>query len=78
MKKYDFIGNFIDGFAIVEIDNKYGFINEKFEEFNINKIYGIKATNRDMTCLDFKYKLNKKYEIDEIEMCQTGFHFCLS
>lgn len=26
-KKYDFIGNFINGFAIVELNMKYGFIN---------------------------------------------------
>ena len=43
-------------------------------------VEGYKGTRKDMTARfnDFKYELNKQYEIDEEpEVCKKGFHFCL-
>ena len=39
-KKYDWIGKFVNGFAIVELDGRYGFINEEFEEI-VSPKYGL-------------------------------------
>lgn len=49
----------------------------------LNKDYviveGYKATNKDMTCRGFQYKLGETHTIeDEPEMCYKGFHFCLN
>lgn len=30
--EYDYVGNFIEGYAVVEKNNKFGFINKKFKE----------------------------------------------
>jgi hypothetical protein len=40
---------------------------------------GYKVFNPDFTCLDQKYELGKEFIYDgEIELCKTGFHFCLN
>lgn len=43
----------------------------KFEE-----VKGIKAFNPDFTCLGFKYEVGGEYEVDNLVMCKSGFHFC--
>ena len=37
-----------------------------------------KAFNKDMTCLGFKYEIDKSYQQNgPIEVCKKGFHACL-
>jgi hypothetical protein len=74
--KYDDVWNFENGFARVKLNEKWGFMNEKFEAHEIKEIYGYKATDENMECRDFQYKLNEKYTIENIEICKKGFHFC--
>jgi hypothetical protein len=39
---------------------------------------GYKVTGPDMMCRDFQFELNKTYIHDgNIELCRSGFHFCL-
>lgn len=55
-KKYDYVGEFFDGFACVELSDKWGFINEKGEEITsikydsvdyfINGFAEVKLTNK--------------------------------
>ena len=44
-------------------------------------VIGYKAFCNDMTCInDFQYEVSKTYTMDhdeEIELCQSGFHFCM-
>ena len=43
-------------------------------------VEGYKGTNSDMTCRDFKYELNKQYDMPEdkpVIECNSGFHLCL-
>lgn len=48
-------------------------IKDKYPNRNI----GFKATNSDMTCLDYKYSLNEVFKHDgEIQPCRSGFHLC--
>lgn len=52
---------------------------EKHEEWIW--VNGYKATNRDMTCRDQQYELNKQYDMPEgsiISECESGFHLCLN
>lgn len=49
----------------------------------LNKDYvmveGYKATNKDMTCRGFQYKLGETHIIEgDPEICNNGFHFCLN
>jgi len=37
---------------------------------------GFKATDKDMKCKGFQYKLNKNYKEKEAILCEKGFHFC--
>lgn len=38
---------------------------------------GFKATNRDLTCLDYQYAPNQTFEMtDFVIPCSSGFHFC--
>ncbi|MFA5321986.1 MAG: pentapeptide repeat-containing protein, partial [Smithella sp.] len=38
---------------------------------------GYKATNSEMKCHGFQYKLGEWYKHDgEIKLCEKGFHFC--
>jgi hypothetical protein len=37
---------------------------------------GYKGFNKNMKCLDFQYEVGKTYEIDSVEICSKGFHFC--
>ena len=38
---------------------------------------GYKITNKDMTCLDYQYELNKEFILEgQLEICENGFHFC--
>lgn len=42
-------------------------------------VEGYKATNKDMACRNFQYKLGEKYIVEgEPEICHNGFHFCLN
>ena len=39
---------------------------------------GFKVTSNDMKCRDFQFELNVEYtHTGEIELCGSGFHFCL-
>lgn len=43
-------------------------------------VEGYKGTNADMTCRDFKYELNKQYDMPEdkpVLECSSGFHLCM-
>ena len=40
------------------------------------KIIGYKATDKNMCCRGFGYKLGKTYKEDIATLCQRGFHFC--
>ena len=43
-------------------------------------VIGYKAFNNNMTCMNnFQYEVGKTYTItaNEIELCKSGFHFCL-
>ena len=49
-------------------------MSQKFTE----KMTGYKATNAEMKCQGFQFKLGEWHEHDgEIAMCASGFHFCL-
>ena len=42
---------------------------------------GFKITNKDMTCRNYQYELNKEFILDEdkegeLQLCKSGFHFC--
>ena len=38
---------------------------------------GFKATDKDMKCLGFQFKIGKWFETTEpLELCKSGFHFC--
>lgn len=38
---------------------------------------GYKATEKDMTCLDYKFTIGDVYTVDgEVEECKNGFHLC--
>lgn len=42
-------------------------------------VEGYKGTNKDMTCRDYQFELNKQFDMPEgapIEDCESGFHFC--
>lgn len=42
-------------------------------------VEGYKGTNKDMTCRDYQFELNKQFDMPEgadIEDCKSGFHFC--
>lgn len=43
-------------------------------------VEGFKGTESDMRCRDFQYKVGKHYYTNEdnVEMCQSGFHFCIN
>ena len=43
----------------------------------IKTMTGYKATNKNMTCRDFKFELGKWYEVEgDLVECKNGFHFC--
>ena len=42
----------------------------------IEILTGYKATDKDMKCRDFKYKLGKEYKEDSASLCRSGFHYC--
>ena len=42
-------------------------------------VEGYKGTNKDMTCRDYQFEINKQFDMPEgadIEDCKSGFHFC--
>lgn len=42
-------------------------------------VTGYKGTDKDMTCRDYQYEMNKQHDMPEGEpvvMCNSGFHFC--
>lgn len=44
-------------------------------------VEGYKATEKDMSCREFQYELNKQFDMPEdakIEECTSGFHLCLN
>lgn len=44
-------------------------------------VEGYKGTERDMSCREFQYELNKQFDMPEdvkIEECENGFHLCLN
>jgi len=48
------------------------------EQKLIPMVKGYKATNGDMKCNNFQFKLGKVFIHDgELEMCKSGFHFCI-
>lgn len=43
-------------------------------------LFGYKAFNQDLTCRGFQYEIGKTYQLPEnekLELCQSGFHFCV-
>jgi hypothetical protein len=42
------------------------------------KIISYKGFDKDMKCKDFQYEVGKEYEIDNIKICERGFHACES
>ena len=40
------------------------------------KMTGYKATDANITCMGHKFELGQWYEVDEVELCKRGFHFC--
>jgi hypothetical protein len=44
----------------------------------IKKMTGYKATNADLTCNGYQFKLGKWHEHEgDVELCKGGFHFCV-
>ena len=44
-------------------------------------VEGYKGTEKDMSCREFQYELNKQFDMPEdanIEECTSGFHLCLN
>lgn len=44
-------------------------------------VEGFKGTDKDMCCRDYQYELGKQYDMPEdekVELCESGFHLCLS
>ena len=42
------------------------------------EVIAYKGMYFDMTCRDFQYKIGKTYKTDKAELCECGFHACLS
>ena len=42
------------------------------------KVIAYKGMNSDMTCRGFQYEIGKAYKTDKAELCNCGFHACLS
>ena len=42
----------------------------------IEIVKGFKATDKDLKCRDFQYKIGKEYKEDKAKLCNSGFHFC--
>ena len=43
-------------------------------------VEGYKGTEKDMRCRDYQFELGKQFDMPEdekIEICESGFHFCL-
>jgi hypothetical protein len=41
-------------------------------------VEGYKGTDKNLKCKsDFQYEIGKEYNIDEVKICEKGFHFCL-
>ena len=48
------------------------------EQKLIPVVKGFKATNKDMQCRDFQFKMDEVFEHKgELKMCESGFHFCV-
>ena len=39
-------------------------------------IKGYKATDNNMQCRGFQFKIGKSYHEEDVEICRKGFHFC--
>ena len=57
MKKYDYIGTFVEDFAKVELNGKYGFINQKGEEITPLKYDWASSFKEGFATIE----LNRKY-----------------
>lgn len=51
-------------------------IYDNLRVHNNKVLFGYKGLNEDMSCLEFKYDIGKKYEIKELSLCDSWFHFC--
>ena len=40
------------------------------------KVIAYKGFNKDLTCRGFQYEIGKKYEEEEVSLCNSGFHAC--
>lgn len=64
------------------LDNIFGRADKKKEIPQIEEwtwIEGYKGTNADMTCNGYQYRFHCPHEMPEdanIEVCESGFHFC--
>ena len=40
------------------------------------KVIAYKGFNKDLTCRGFQYEIGKEYEVQEVSVCESGFHAC--
>jgi hypothetical protein len=75
MKKYDFIDSYIYKLNRVKLNNKWGFINEKFEEICEIKYDYIGIFSSDIACVYLNNKcgfINKQCQ----EICDIKYDAC--
>lgn len=46
-----------------------------FNNTALSKLITVKATNENMTCREFQYKIGKWYHLDNAALCECGFHY---
>jgi hypothetical protein len=64
--------------AGVSFDEAHLAPNEEEEEWVW--VEGYKGTDLDMCCRDYQYELGKQFDMPEgenVELCRSGFHFCM-
>lgn len=82
-KSYQFLGSFGDGYAPAQADNKYGYINRNFDEFNFDYEYAgafsneIAAVKKDgkWALINNKLKNITEFEFDDIKVNDYGYCF---
>ena len=72
------LGRFHVGEAIEEKEAEKTEEKSKVEEWIW--VEGYKGTDKDICCRDQKYEIGSRYympEDEKVELCESGFHFCL-
>lgn len=80
-KSYQFLGSFGNGYAPAQYDNKYGYINRSFDEFNFEYEYagafsnGVAAVKKDgkWALINNKLKLITAFDYEDIKVNDYGF-----